>query len=225
VAEPSNEAVVEVYDRVAGFYDRAIAPLEAGTTRRALELLSPGPGERLLEVGCGPGRALPAFARRIGPTGRVTGLDAAPGMAARARRRAERRGAGARIDLLLGDARALPVAGGAFDVAFVEDTLELFPPAERRRVLAEIRRALTAEGRLGVVTMEREGAERSLFVRLYDRAFARLPACRRFGCRPIRAARSLREGGFEIVRRERHARGFVWPVEILVARPAAARRR
>lgn len=216
----SNEAVVATYDRLAAAYDRLVAPLQAGTRRRVLDLLAVAPGERVLEVGCGPGRGLIPLARRVGPGGRVVGLDAAPGMVTRARSRVERAGLADRVDLLLGDARSLPLAGDAFDVAFVEDTLELFPPGEMRVVLAELSHVLVPDGRLGVVTMEREGAEDDLFVRAYDWTFEHVPGYERFGCRPVYARHALEAAGFEIEHREHYRRALVWPVELLVGRPA-----
>jgi demethylmenaquinone methyltransferase/2-methoxy-6-polyprenyl-1,4-benzoquinol methylase len=67
--------------------------------------------------------------------------------------------------------------------------------------------------------MERAGAEDDPFVRAYDWLFERVPGFERFGCRPIRASRTLEEEGFAIERRERLQRARVWPVEVLTARP------
>lgn len=219
-ASVPNSDVVRVYDRWATWYDRFVAPMESGTRRRALESLAIDAGDRALELGCGPGRALVPLARLVGRTGRVVGLDAAPGMIARARRRVAQSGTSGRTDLVLGDARALPFADGAVDVIFVEDTLELFGPSEMRAVLDECARVLTADGRLGVVTMEREAAERDPFVRAYEWVYDRVPGYDRVGCRPVYARRSLVASGFTVDRRERRRRGHVWPVEILIAHPA-----
>lgn len=216
----SNEEIAATYDRLAALYDLVVAPLGAGTRRRALELLSVEPDERVVEIGCGPGHALVSLARHLDRRGRVVGVDAAPGMLARARGRATRPAVSDRIDLVLGDARSLPVADDAVDVVFVEDTLELFTGEEIRTVLGECKRVLDADGRIGVVTMEREGAEDDLFVRAYEWVFDHVPGYERVGCRPIYARRALEAGGFTVERRERHRRGYVWPVEILVGYPA-----
>ena len=50
------------------------------------------PGDRVLDVGCGPGRVAIAFAERVGPTGSVDGIDAAVEMVNRARSLARKRG-------------------------------------------------------------------------------------------------------------------------------------
>lgn len=213
----SNEAVVAAYDLLAAPYDRLVAPIEAATRERALSVLSPQMGEDVLEVGCGPGHALSDLAAAVGPSGRALGLDAAPGMLSRARERAS--GVG-HVTLVRGDARSLPLPDGAVDAAFVEDTLELFGPDDVTAVLGELRRVLAPGGRLVVVTMEREDAEDHPFVRAYEWAFEYVPGYQRVGCRPIYARRALAKNGFAVERRERHRRAYVWPVEILRARPA-----
>lgn len=215
----SNDVVVATYDRFATVYDWIISPIQAGTRSRALDQLVDARGGRVLEVGCGPGRALVDFAERVGPAGHVVGLDAAPGMVRRAHRRIHRADLDGRVDVILGDARSLPLPDGVVDIAFVEDTLELFSPAAQSTVLGELHRVLATDGRLGIVTMEREGAEEDRFVRAYDWAFDHLPGARRFGCRPIHARQRLEACGFAVERAERRRRAAVWPVDIVIARP------
>lgn len=216
----TNEAVVAAYDRLAGPYDRLVAPFEAGTRRTALDALALRDGDRVLEVGCGPGHALVPLVERVGTAGQVVGLDAAAGMVQRARRRIERRRLTDRVAVVRGDARSLPVRDGVVDAVFIEDTLELFAPADLQTVLGEFARVLADDGRLGVVTMERSGAERDAFIRGYEWVYAHLPGFGRVGCRPVYAERALESAGFEVLRREHRRRGAVWPVEILVARAA-----
>jgi ubiquinone/menaquinone biosynthesis C-methylase UbiE len=215
----SNEAVVDAYDRLAAPYDWVLGPLEASTRDRALSLLSPDSGERILEAGCGPGHALVELARRVGAAGQVVGLDAAPEMLDRARTRVDHTNPPGRVALVRGDARSLPIPEGTADAVFIEDTLELFAAGERTALLSEIRRVLNPDGRLVVVTMERENAESDPFVRAYDWAFEHVPGYERFGCRPIYARRALESNGFAVAHRERHRRAHVWPVEVLLARP------
>jgi len=214
----SNETVVATYDRLAGVYDSLVAPFEAGTRRRVLDLLDVEPGDRALEVGCGPGHAAVALGERVGGGGRVLALDAAPGMVSRARRRCVRAGVADRVDVLLGDARRLPLRDGSVDVALIEDTLELFAGSGIASVVDELARVLDSRGQLGVVTMEREGAEDDPFTRGYDLVYEHVPGYDRVGCRPVYARRALESAGFEIERWGRHRRGGVWPVAVGVAR-------
>lgn len=215
----SNEAVVAAYDRLATLYDWFVAPTESGTRRRALDRLEIDADDRVLELGCGPGHALVAIARRLDGSGRVVGVDAAPRMVDRASDRASRTRWADRIEVAVGDARRLPVADDAVDVVFVEDTFELFSPAEAAAVVGECGRVLDAGGRLGVVTMERAGAERDPFIRAYEWVFEHVPGYDRLGCRPVYARRAIEAGGFIVEHEERRRRYGVWPVEILIARP------
>lgn len=47
-----------------------------GATGRLLDQLGLGPGASCLDAGCGPGETMRTMARRVGPTGRVLGVDA-----------------------------------------------------------------------------------------------------------------------------------------------------
>lgn len=218
-ADPSNRAVARAYDRLSWLYDHAVAPLEASTRDRARVVLDPRPGERLLEVGCGTGQALAALARLVGPDGRAVGLDAAPGMLERSRRRLDRAGVDDVTDLVLGDGRRLPFAAGRFDAVYVAETLELFSPADARAVLGEIGRVLGEDGRLCVVSMNRAGHEDSAFVAAYEWVFRNVPGYRRLGCRPIDVAATVGDGGFVVESVEEDVRWGGWPTAIVLARP------
>lgn len=217
-AAVANERVVRLYDRLSRPYDVFVGPLQSVVRSQALDFLALEADDHVLDVGCGPGHALVEISSRTSG-GHVCGLDAAAGMIQRARRRCGSAVGSDRVSLFLGDARALPFRDGAFDAVFLEATLELFSPAEMHTVLEEIARVLSTDGRLCVVTMEREEHERSRFVRLYDRLFEWLPGYRYVGCRPVYARRALEEAGFSTVQsvREYHAGG--WPADIYLVRP------
>ncbi|MFB7286523.1 methyltransferase domain-containing protein [Actinacidiphila glaucinigra] len=72
------------------------------------------PGQRVLDVGCGSGRALAALRTAVGGEGVVLGVDLTPAMLAAAVR--EGRGAVAR--LMLADACRLPLPAGSLDGVF-----------------------------------------------------------------------------------------------------------
>jgi ubiquinone/menaquinone biosynthesis C-methylase UbiE len=80
--------------------------------RQFVARVAPAPAARVLDVATGPGFTALAFAERAGF---VLGLDLTPAMLVQARRA---RGAAGAVGLhfVLGDATALPVASGAFDV-------------------------------------------------------------------------------------------------------------
>ncbi len=79
------------------------------------------PGRSLLDVGCGPGTITAELAHRLAP-GRVVGLDAAEdAITAAARHAAE---SGVAVELVQGDAMALPFADAAFDIVHTHQTLQ-----------------------------------------------------------------------------------------------------
>ena len=113
--------------------------------RLVREALQAGPGDRVLDVGCGPGFYVAELVEQVGPTGSVTGVDASPQTLELARRRTEGHD---NVALRLADAIALPVPDGAFDAALSVQVLEYV--ADPDAALAELHRALRPGGRLVV---------------------------------------------------------------------------
>ncbi len=89
-AGPGSGAV-ERYRVLARKYDSASKP--AGRHReRAVDLLGLRTGQTVVDVGCGTGASLRFLVARVGPTGRVIGVDVSPEMLDRARARVDARG-------------------------------------------------------------------------------------------------------------------------------------
>lgn len=80
--------------------DAQLAPLG----QLAVDRIDPRPGERALDVGCGCGQSALQLADRVGPTGRVLGVDLSAPMLARAAARA-REGGLSQLDFLEADAQ------------------------------------------------------------------------------------------------------------------------
>lgn len=99
----------------------------------AVALLGLRGGDRVLDAGCGTGRALEPLRAAVGADGVVIGMDLAPGMLDAARA-AGRAGSGA---LVLGDVARLPLRAGALDAVFAAGLIAHLPrPAENLRELA-----------------------------------------------------------------------------------------
>ena len=105
-------------------------------------------GQRLLDVGCGPGTITLDLARRVAP-GTVVGIDASPEViaAAVAARDAAGRDA-ATVTLEVGDVYALDTDDGAFDVVHAHQVLQhLTDPVA---ALVEMKRVVTPGGLVAV---------------------------------------------------------------------------
>ncbi|MBC2864434.1 class I SAM-dependent methyltransferase [Streptomyces mexicanus] len=110
----------------------------------AVAALGLHPGDRVLDAGCGTGRALPALRAAVGATGVVVGVDLTPAMlqaAVRAGRDQDGR-------LLLADVAALPLRPESLDAVFAAGLIAHLPrPAENLR---ELRRVVRPGGTLAL---------------------------------------------------------------------------
>jgi ubiquinone/menaquinone biosynthesis C-methylase UbiE len=105
-----------------------------------LAMLSPPPGTRVLDVGCGTGAQL-ALYRRAGC--RVFGVDSSSAMLSVAQAKL---GPGA--GLYLGDGSSLPFPDGHFDVVTATLVLHETAPEERREIVRQAARVTSPDGRL-----------------------------------------------------------------------------
>lgn len=187
----------------------------ADETRWLFDRLDLPPAASALDVGCGPAGVLELLARRVGPGGRVVGLDVSDVMLRHARQLLDAAGV-AGVELLRADAAATGLPRGSFDLVHERLVLVNVPNPE-----AIVREMVSLARPGGVVALaEIDGASwacdppHPAWERLYG-AFCEV--FRRRGCDPHvgrRVARLLREAGAVDVQVEFHARchraGHVW---------------
>ncbi len=128
-----------------------VARLTGEANRWMVDCLGVGPGDRMLDVGCGPGLAVAYAAETVGA--RVVGVDASDVMVRQARRRNRRGIRDGRVEIHRADASALPFPDSSFTVAGSLNSLQFWPAP--RKGLAELHRVVRAGGRLAVVLMAR----------------------------------------------------------------------
>jgi arsenite methyltransferase len=169
--------------------------------RLVYEALQAAPGERILDVGCGPGFYAAELLDQVGDQGSVVAVDASEPMLAVAAHRCEGR---PNVSFHQADATALPVEDGAFDRAMSVQVLEYVTEVDA--AMREIARALRPGGRAVIwdvdwktVSWHSEHPERM------ERVLAAWDEHLTHPALPRTLAPRMRDAGFEDVSMEGHA--------------------
>jgi SAM-dependent methyltransferase len=147
-----TRAVPEIYERwwrpALGRVAKGVfGPGMAEERRIARLLLGLVPGDGVLDIACGTGNFTRDFARAVGPSGLVVGLDASTTMLTRA---IEDTGGMEQVAYVRGDAQNLPFRDKSFDAVCCFAALHLF--ADPMKALDSITRVLTDGGRVAIFT-------------------------------------------------------------------------
>jgi len=204
-----------MFDRIAPVYDVMNRVMTAGLDRRWRRLTVRAvvsPRDRVLDACCGTGD-LTIAAREAG--GAPVGLDFSVRMLDRARRKAPQ------LEWVRGDLLELPFEDASFDAATVGFGVRNV--ADLGRGLAELRRVLKPEGRVGILEITRPRGPLRVFYRLWfdvliplagkilpgGKAYTYLPASVRRFPGPEELASMMAASGFRDVTFRRLAGGIV----------------
>jgi len=116
-------------------------------TRWTVSLLELTPADRVLEIGCGAGRAIELVAARV-LQGHVTGIDLSRVMVRAASRRNARAIGAGRAAVRQDDVTSLPFADHQFDKILSIHSVYFWPDPER--AMAELARVLKPDGLLAL---------------------------------------------------------------------------
>lgn len=114
--------------------------------KKLLSLLRVGPGDSVLDLGCGTGRLAEYVAQLVGPQGRVLGLDPSPQRIAIAKRRE----AGVLSFAVAGSGDLASFAAASFDRVYLNYVFHWID--KKAEALRQIDRILKPGGRVGITT-------------------------------------------------------------------------
>ncbi len=142
-----QERILDQFTRQAMPFSTANAITDANALRLIVAAAAPGPDDTVLDVACGGGIIVCAFAPEVK---HATGIDMTPAMLDRARQLAAEKGI-ANVSWDQGDVGSLPYADGAFDIVVTRFSMHHF--LDPIGVLREMVRVCAPGGRVVVVDM------------------------------------------------------------------------
>ena len=139
--------ILDQFTRQAILFSTAAPITNADALRMIVEAARPGPDDTVLDVACGGGIVVCAFAPHVR---RATGIDVTPAMLDEAQRLAAEKGL-ANVEWRQGDVNALPFEEGSFTIVVTRFSVHHFP--DPAAALREMARVCAPGGRLVVVDM------------------------------------------------------------------------
>src|SRR5260221_6508310 len=149
---PSTASTAEGKSRQMGYSETELASVPEGANLgvgcgNPQALAAMQIGEVVVDLGSGAGFDCFLAAQRVGPTGRVIGVDMTHEMLAKARTNAARIGA-ANVEFRLGEIEHLPIADNTADVVISNCVINLVP--DKEQVYLEVFRVLKPGGRIAI---------------------------------------------------------------------------
>ncbi|HHT9162400.1 MAG TPA: class I SAM-dependent methyltransferase [Candidatus Brocadiia bacterium] len=136
--------ISKIYSKYTHFYDYLFGRILAQGRYKAIQLMNPQPGEKILEVGIGTGVSLPSYPRYS----RVVGIDICWEMLEKARRIKLSLGL-SNVSLYRMDAERLAFANGRFDKVIAAYVITVVPNSAR--AIMEMKRVCKKEGEIFVL--------------------------------------------------------------------------
>ena len=149
-----NEEIVEVMgyskEEINSIFKEANFGLGCGNPGSIANLKE---GETVLDLGCGAGFDVFLAARKVGPSGKVFGVDMTEEMIKKAKKNAEKYNV-KNVEFLLGEIEDLPLEDNSIDVIISNCVINLSP--NKQQVFKEAKRVLKKDGRLAISDILKE---------------------------------------------------------------------
>jgi SAM-dependent methyltransferase len=152
-----SDLILDQFTRQAVPFSTAPAIKDEAALRLVVEFSGAGPNDTVLDVACGPGLLVCAFARVARS---ATGIDLTPAMIERARALQREQGLN-NVSWQVGDVQSLPCADGAFSL--VTSRFAFHHLLDPRGVLAEMKRVCAPGGRVVVIDSAPDPAKADAF--------------------------------------------------------------
>ena len=139
--------ILDQFTRQAALFSTAAPITNADALQMIVEAARPAPDDTVLDVACGGGIVVCAFAPHVH---RATGIDVTPAMLEQAQRLAAEKGL-TNAEWRQGDVNSLPFEDGSFNIVVTRFSVHHFP--DPAAVLREMARVCAPGGRLFIVDM------------------------------------------------------------------------
>ena len=149
ITEPAKLKAATAYNAASDHFDDEPLGFWKKYGERTIERLALRPGSRVLDVGCGTGASALAAADRVGPSGRVIGVDLAERLLEIAQQKAASRNLG-NAEFRFGDMERLGYPDGDFDAVICVFAIFFVPDMAKQ--LRELWRMVCPGGRLAITT-------------------------------------------------------------------------
>ena len=143
----SKQSLEQLFDGAAAAYDRTGPSLFARWGVRLVELMAPEPGAHVLDAATGRGAVLLPAAQRVGPSGRVVGIDLSAAMVEETEAAAAVQNL-SQVTVRKMDAEHLDFPNANFDAVACAFAVFLFPAQDT--ALQEMARVCKPDGRIGL---------------------------------------------------------------------------